>query len=59
MSFFRLEMLNEKGTIVDSRHVNIPKCHTVDEALQDTITIRWKREAKERKLGFRVKREDD
>jgi hypothetical protein len=59
MSFFRLELLDKAGKIVDTLHVNIQNRHSVDDALQDGYVKKVQRDAKERGLGFRVKREDD
>lgn len=59
MSFFRLEMFDEKGKVQELRHVNLSGVHTVEKALQSAVVGKLKREARLRGFGFRVKREDD
>ena len=58
MAFFRLELFNEKGKVVEMRHVQL-SCSTVMQALQSAVVNKVKKDARNRGYGFRVKREDD
>jgi hypothetical protein len=59
MSFFRLEIFNEKGRTIELRHINLPGVTTVEKALVSKYVNNIKRDARERGFGFRVKREDE
>ena len=56
--FFRLEIFDEKGKIIEVRHVEI-SVGTVQQALQSKVVNKVKKSARDRGFGFRVKREDD
>lgn len=57
MAYFRIEVMDEKGKIIELRHVDL-LARTVEQALHSVVVNRIRREAKERGYGFRVKRED-
>ena len=58
MSFFRCEIFDEKGKIVELRHVQL-SVGSVNQALQSAVVNKLKKSARERGFGFRVKREDE
>lgn len=58
MAFFRLEIFDEKGKIMEVRHVQL-SCSTVMQALQSAVVNKVKKDARNRGFGFRVKREED
>lgn len=59
MAFFRLELFDEKGKVVEMRHIQLSGCGSVQKALQSAVVNKLKKEARERGYGFRVRREDD
>lgn len=58
MPFFLLEMYDDKGKVIEKRHINMDGVNTVEKALKHVRAMKMKREAMVRGFAFRCKRED-
>jgi len=55
--FFKCEMFNKDGKIIEERHVEI-SVGGVEDATKNEKVIALKKKAQQQGFGFRVKRED-
>lgn len=53
--FFKCEMFNEKGKIIEERHIEV-KVGTVDDATKNEQVAKLKKKARDQGFGFRVQR---
>lgn len=56
--YFRCEIFDEKGRIIEQRHVQVP-VGGVEDATKNDKVQRLKKKATQQGFGFRVKREED
>jgi len=56
--FFKCEIFNEKGKIIEERHVQV-SVGGVEDATKNEKVQALKKKAYQQGFGFRVKREDD
>ena len=56
--FFKCEIFNDKGKIIEERHVEI-SVGGVTDATKNEKVIALKKKAQQQGFGFRCKREDD
>lgn len=58
MPFFRVEVMDIKGKIVEMRHVELD-CKTVGQACNSAKVNKLKKDARYMGFGFRVKLEEE
>lgn len=58
MPFFRVEVMDAKGKIIEMRHVEL-ECKTVGQACNSTKVNKLKKDARQMGFGFRVKLEEE
>jgi len=56
--FFKCEIFNDKGKIIEERHVQV-SAGGVEDATKNEQVQKLKKKAAQQGVGFRVKREDD
>jgi len=56
--FFKCELFNEKGKIVESRHIEV-SVGGVEDATKNEKVLKLKKKARDQGFGFRVKKEDN
>lgn len=56
--FFKCEMFNDKGKIIEERHIEV-KVGDVSNAAKNEKVAAMKKKALQQGLAFRVKREDN
>jgi len=56
--YFKCELFNEKGKIVEERHVEV-SVGGVEDATKNDKVQKLKKKARDQGFGFRVKRMDD
>lgn len=59
MAFFLLEMYNDKGKVIEKRHVNMDGVHTVEKAIKHKRAQKMRKDASNQGFAFRCRREDD
>lgn len=57
MAWFRVEVMNEKGKVIELLHVDLPAT-SVMQALNTSKVKKIKKEARFQGMGFRVKLEE-
>ena len=58
MSFFKCEMFDKNGKIIEERHIEV-KVGGVTDASKNEKVAAMKKKAQQQGFAFRVKREDD
>lgn len=57
MSFFKCEIFNKDGKIIEERHIEV-SVGDVNDATKNEKVAKLKKKAYQQGFGFRVKRED-
>lgn len=57
MSFFKCEIFNDKGKIIEERHIEV-NVGDVNDATKNEKVTKLKKKAQQQGFGFRVRRED-
>ena len=58
MPFFRIEVMDAKGKIIEMKHVDLD-CKTVGQACNSAKVNKLKKDARAMGYGFRVKLEEE
>lgn len=57
MSFFKCEIFNDKGKIIEEKHIEV-NVGDVNDATKNEKVAKLKKKTQQQGFGFRVRRED-